>query len=377
LLVACASNSGESDDSTEAIQADLHHCPTPTKASLGEIIFQDRNMSEPAGQACASCHDPAHGYADPRRTYTSQGAIRGRFGVRNAPTITYASFSPKLTRAGDEGGYSGGQFWDGRVSTLEDQAKGPLLNPLEMNNPDTATIQKKLQHAWYAADFRKVFGADALDDADTALQHLAEAVAEFERTGIKNRFTSKYDAFLAGKATLSAAERNGLSLFEDARTGPCTVGGGPPCGCANCHLDQPSADGSAPLFTDFGYDNIGIPKNTKNPFYSLPASLNPGGASFVDNGLGWVHNPRQFGHFKAPTLRNVALTAPYGHNGYFPDLKSIVHFYNTRDLPGAWDAPEQPFGMNATGLGKLGLTSSEEDDLVAFLHTLTDGYMVH
>jgi cytochrome c peroxidase len=129
------------------------------------------------------------------------------------------------------------------------------------------------------------------------------------------------------------------------------------------------------MFTDFGYDNIGVPRNTANPFYSLPPSLNPGGPNFVDNGLGAVvHNPRQFAHFKAPSLRNVALTAPYAHNGYFADLKSIVHFYNTRDVDGAWPAPEQPFNMNRTGLGNLGLTSQDEDDIVAFLGTLTDGF---
>jgi cytochrome c peroxidase len=265
-------------------------------------------------------------------------------------------------------------FWDGRGASLKAQVLGPLMNPLEMNNPDKATLQKKLKKASYASQFTTLYGAKALDDVDTALDHLADAVAAYETTGIPNRFTSKYDAFLAGKASLTAAEQRGLTLFEDRKTGPCTAGQ-PPCGCAQCHLDKPGADGSPPLFTDFGYDNLGIPKNASNPFYSLPPALNPGGPDYIDNGLGAiVHNPRQFGHFKAPTLRNVALTAPYGHNGYFATLKSIVHFYNTRDLPGEWPAPEQSFNMNHDGLGDLGLTSDEEDDLVTFMGTLSDGY---
>jgi cytochrome c peroxidase len=190
-----------------------------------------------------------------------------------------------------------------------------------------------------------------------------------------NRFSSKYDAFLAGKAQLSDAEARGLALFESEKTGPCT-NGAPPCGCAQCHLDKPSADGTPPMFTDFGYDNIGIPKNPDNPYYTLPKDLNPQGKDFNDFGLGWFrHSPKQYGYFKAPTLRNVALTAPYGHNGYFATLKSIVHFYNTRDVASEnWPPPESTFFLNKTGLGNLGLTSAEEDDIVAFFGTLTDGF---
>jgi cytochrome c peroxidase len=382
LLVSACSVAGteEADSSTDDLSAQDSERKRPsapvTKASLGALLFADTTLSEPAGQSCATCHDPRHGFSDPRPGSTSEGAVKGRFGVRNSPSMAYASLAPELLPSGDESGYAGGMFWDGRVSTLEAQAVGPLLNPLEMNNPDKATIQKKLQRASYAGQFATLFGAGALDDAEIAVANLAEAIAAYETTGIPNRFTSKYDAFLAGKAALSKAEKRGLALFEDKKAGPCT-GDKPPCGCAQCHLDKPGADGAPPLFTDFGYDNIGIPRNQSNPFYSLPPELNAGGPGYVDNGLGAVvHNPRQFAHFKAPSLRNVAITAPYGHNGYFTTLKSIVHFYNTRDVRGAWPAPEQPFNMNTTGLGNLGLTSQEEDDIVSFLGTLTDGYRV-
>ena len=115
------------------------------------------------------------------------------------------------------------------------------------------------------------------------------------------------------------------------------------------------------------------PKNPNNPYYTLPSALNPSGASFVDNGLGGsIHNPRQFGKFKAPSLRNVALTAPYGHNGYFADLHAIVHFYNTRDVAGLWDSPEVSFGVNKVDMGNLGLSAQDESNLVAFMETLTD-----
>jgi cytochrome c peroxidase len=363
VLLAClAACSASSSDATDESVDELHSSAV-TKASLGALIFDDPNLSEPRGQSCATCHDPKHGWADPRGTATSQGAVRGRFGVRNAPAIAYASFTPELAPSGDEVGYAGGFFWDGRAASLQEQAKGPLLNPLEMNNPDARAIQRKLKTAPYARQFRMLYGAAALDDADDALDHLADAVAAFE-SSIPNRFTSKYDSYLAGHATLSPAEARGLALYDDKKTGPCSGPNDlPPCGCAQCHLDKPQADGSPPLFTDFGYDNIGAPRKNADP-------------SFVDNGVGAiVHNPRQFGAFKAPSLRNVALTAPYGHNGYFKDLKAIVHFYNTRDVPGAWPAPEQDFNINRTGaVGDLHLTDAEENDLIAFLGTLTDGW---
>ncbi len=384
-LISCAAapSLGCSADAGEVISANGEDAvssarkPKPTKASLGALIFADTNLSEPAGQSCATCHVASSAFSDPRPSPTSQGAVAGRFGFRNTPSITYSSFTPPLGPAGpgENGGFVGGLFWDGRAATLQAQASGPLLNKLEMNNPDIATVQQKLKAAPYASQIRALYGSTSLDTPDSAMSALTDAIAAFETTGLLHRFSSKYDAYLAGKATLTTAEARGLALFESPKTGPCT-NGQPPCGCAQCHLDKPAADGSPPLFTDFGYDNIGIPKNPKNPYYTLPPNLNPDGANFNDFALGWsIHNPKQYGHFKAPSLRNVALTAPYGHNGYFADLKAIVHFYNTRDVPGTWPAPESDFFLNKTGLGNLGLTSSEEDDLVTFFGTLTDGFL--
>lgn len=355
---------GVTDPSLDSAAADQQAAATATKVSVGKKIFFDTRLSQPAGQACATCHDPNRAFADGRPGPTSQGAVAGRYGVRNTPGIKYAGYIGGLSAAGDESGYAGGLFWDGRSPDLEDQAGGPLLNPLEMNNPDKASVVNKIKSGPYAAQFKAVFGATVFADVEAAFQHLTEAVAEYERKGIGGRFTSKYDAYLKGWVRLSASEARGLLVFEDAKKG----------NCASCHLDKPAADGTPPLFTDNGYDNLGVPKNAANPFYSLPAELNPAGAAYVDHGLSAaIHNPRQDGRFKAPTLRNVALTAPYTHNGYFKDLRSVVDFYNTRDAK-AWPAPEVAFGMNTTSMGKLGLTDQEVNDLVAFMNTLTDGY---
>jgi cytochrome c peroxidase len=335
---------------TSSPPAPIAETRSPEKRALGERLFFDASLSEPPGQSCATCHDPQHAFADPRGKSTSEGAVKGRFGRRNAPSITYASFAPPLGTAGDEG-YAGGQFWDGRVNTLAEQVKGPLLNPLEMNNADEAMILRKIRAAY----------GDQLSLAD-----VGDAIAAYEAE-LPHRFSSKYDAFLAGNAKLTDSEARGLRLFEHKKTGPCTPNrdgtSSPPCGCAQCHLDRPSADGSPPLFTDFGFDNIGIPHD---------AVTNP---DPVDEGLGVMsHNWLRVGQFKSPSLRNVAITAPYGHNGYFKTLKEVVDFYNTRDVQGAWPPPEQPRGMNHLAIGNLKLTDNEEDDLVAFLETLTDGY---
>ena len=376
-LAACTTAPEAATTTSDAIRQ--QDAPV-TKENLGARIFVDTNLSEPAGQSCSTCHVPGKSFVDARGQATSEGAVAGRFGPRNAPSIVYAAFVGPLLPASGETGYQGGMFWDGRVDTMQDQALQPLINPLEMNNADLNAVFAKLKSADYASQFIALYGPNALDDADTALANLGDAVTAYE-TALPGypRFSSKYDAYLAGTAAFTDAEARGFKLFEAEKTGPCTpqLDGtmAPPCGCAQCHLDQPQDDGSPPMFTDFGYDNIGIPFNASNPFYQLPSDLNPGGPNAVDQGLGAVvPNRTQAGHFKAPTIRNIALTAPYGHNGYFKTLKDIVHFYNTRDVQGAWPAPEQPDQMNKTGLGNLELSSDDEDDLIAFLGTLSDGY---
>jgi cytochrome c peroxidase len=352
------------------------------KERLGRLLFNDANLSEPQGQSCATCHDENFAFTDPnKRSPTSQGVHPNLFGKRNAPTAMYMAFSPAFHYDQEEGLFVGGQFVDGRAATLEEQAKQPFLNPLEMANAGKEQVIDKVRAADYASLFREVFGDEVLDDTDEAYERLAEAIAAFERTRVFNRFSSRYDAWLAGKAQLTAQELRGLELFEREDKG----------NCAACHPSRPSADGTPPLFTDFTYDNIGVPRNPHSRFYRMPKDFNPDGKAFVDKGLGASTDlASEDGKFKVPTLRNIALTAPYMHNGYFESLRGVVDFYNSRDVKpacpddmtaedralkrGCWPEPEVLDNVNRDELGNLGLNDHEVDDIVAFLNTLTDGW---
>jgi cytochrome c peroxidase len=368
---------------------------------LGQALYFDENLSSPPGQSCASCHDPSAGFADPDVTSpTSQGAIRRRFGNRNSPTTTYAAFIPPRHWVEPPtggmggggmgvivGGWTGGLFWDGRVDTLEDQAKGPFLNPLEMHNASKRVVVRNVRKAAYAPLFVSVFGPRPFRSVETAYDNVAHAIAEFERSRQFVPFTSKYDDLAEGLVQFTEQEARGLALFEG------------PAKCFRCHPTTPAGEmgmaaaGGGPsmgvnrqgaMFTSFRYENLGLPRNPDNPFYRLPRFLNPDGAGYVDLGLGpVVGDLAQNGKFRIPSLRNVALTAPYEHNGLFDTLHAVLHFLNTRDVL-AWPTPEVPEtvhrhhgDMPTDGriLGNLKLTAQEIDDIVAFLHTLTDGYV--
>jgi cytochrome c peroxidase len=245
----------------------------------------------------------------------------------------------------------------------------------------------------YAALFEKAWGKGSLDcgkKVSLTYDRIGKSIAAYERSKEASPFTSKFDYWLKKKATLTEEELRGLKLFEGKGK------------CAECHPSRQGPKGKSPLFTDFTYDNLGIPKNPRNPFYGMPAQWNPDGADFVDTGLGGylkdagykasVHE-REWGKFKVPTLRNVdkrpsqSFVKAFGHNGYFKSLKEIVHFYNTRDTLGrcekmtdprpgdtCWPAPEVSENLNRKELGNLGLTEDEENAIVAFLKTLSDGY---
>ncbi len=341
--------------------------PQP-KEALGALLFADTSLSEPAGQSCADCHTPAVAFTDPESDRsTSAGAVAGRFGSRNTPTAMYARYVPPLHFDADSQRWAGGLFWDGRVDTLEAQAQKPLLNPIEMNNADAASVVAKVRNASYASTFRDLFGAGALDDPDTGFQHVAEAIAAYERSSALAPFSSKYDRYLAGKATLTDAEQRGLAIFEDPARG----------NCASCHPSRPSADGTPPLFTNFAYVNLGVPRYQNSVFYRMPPPFNPDGAAYIDHGLmTTIGDATADGRFRVPTLRNVAVTAPYAHNGYFENLAYVIDFHNTRDVGspdvGAWPAPEVAANVERDAVGHLGLSPSDIQDLVAFLDALTD-----
>ena len=342
--------------------------PVSGMAEMGRKIFFDTNLSEPAGQSCASCHLPGAGFADPDRELpVSRGVHPDRFGDRNAPTVAYSLYSPDLYFDEEEQHYVGGQFHDGRAATLEEQAKKPFLNQVEMANADEAAVVNKLRESDYAGDFDKVFGKGSLNNVDTAYENMARAIAAFERTKLFHPFTSKYDYYLAGKVELSPREKRGLELFEAEDKG----------NCAACHPSQPDEQGRPPLFTDFTYDNLGLPRNTSSPFYRQQKKFNPEGGDYVDIGLEKTTGRKEDrGKFKVTTLRNIALTAPYFHNGVLDTLRETVDFYNTRDTRTDWGRPEVSDNVNTEELGNLGLTNEEVDAIVAFMQTLTDGYEI-
>lgn len=350
--------------------------------TLGKQIFFDRNLSQPPGQACASCHDPRHGFADPNHDLpVSRGALSDRLGSRSAQSVAYAAYAPVLhydptpQPGTHEGMYVGGFFWDGRSKTLEDQVKEPFLNPLEMHNPDRATVMRSVGQAPYAGRLSQACGMASLDRTEEGYDCVAKALAAYLRSPEVSPFTARFDAWRAGKTSLTVAEERGFAIFAGKAN------------CANCHAVAGGPDGK-PLFTNFGHQNTGVPRNADLPFYRLPPALNPAGEKFVDLGLGdalrkagiaEADAAKEDGKVKIPSLRNSAVTAPYMHNGVFKTLREVIVFNNTRDV-GNWPAPEVPRNIHRHlhpmpgTFGRLGLTNQEVDDIVEFLKALTDGH---
>lgn len=343
-----------------------HSAGRPELEQLGEKLYFDSRLSEPAGQSCASCHQPAAGFADPDRELpVSRGVHPQRFSNRNAPTAAYALFSPPLYFDEQEQHYVGGQFWDGHAKTLEEQARLPFTNPVEMANSDPAMVVDKVRRYGYQDAFDALFGKGSLDNTEQAFEHIVAAIAAFERTEIFRPFTSKFDYYLAGKVQLTDQEKRGLELFNAEDKG----------NCAACHPTEPPSSGNPPLLTDFTYDNLGVPRNPDSPFFSQSTTFNPEGPDAVDIGLGKTTGRKEDnGKFKVSTLRNIELTPPYMHNGVFKTLRETVEFYNSRDVDERWGEPEVAENVNREELGNLGLSDDEIDDIVSFMLTLTDGY---
>ena len=361
---------------------------------LGKLIFFDKKLSIRNNQSCASCHSPDVGWTGPIPGINKHGAVyfgsvHTRFGNRKPPTAAYGGDSPVLYQEAD-GTWVGGMFWDGRAAgwtlgdPLAEQAQGPFLNPLEQALPAASYVVDRVCASNYSDLFRSVCGNDICDDVSEAYECIARSIAAYERSSEVSQFSSKYDAYLAGQATLTEQEASGLELFEGKRAK-----------CAACHVP--------PLFTDYTYDNLGVPRNPQNPFYFEP-EWNPDELDWVDEGLGGflraVGQPSyesELGKQKVSTLRNVdkrpgpGFVKAYGHNGYFKSLESIVHFYNTRDVKprcddsfttekealaqGCWPVPEIEQNVNTDELGNLGLSAEEEAAIVAFMKTLSDGYV--
>ena len=372
--------------------------PYSDVAALGKLIFNDPALSASGRMSCASCHSPAHAYGPPNGLAAQFGGpdLRSQ-GTRAVPTLAYvlnrtpvwthvqaASIYERLTDA--DSPPSGGFAWDGRFNSLHDQALFPLFNANEMANRDAGEVVAKLERAPYAARFKQVFGETIFVSKDTALRQAMAAVERYELEDPGFRpYTSKFDAYLDGRAQLTASEMHGKKLFDDPNSG----------NCASCHIDQPGANGAHPLFTDFQFEALGVPRNPE-----LRANRDP---KYYDEGLcgpirtDVAKNLLYCGLFKTPTLRNVATRQVFFHNGRFHTLRDALRFYVERDTnPAKWyskdarghvvkfddlppqlraniDTVDEPLTRKAGE--RPAWNARDIDDVIAFLKTLNDGYL--
>lgn len=319
-------------------------------AQIGRRIFEDQNLSEPIGVSCASCHDPQKAFADPRPV--SPGARPGEIGHRNAPSLMYVALVPprfKEQIVKDSGeiimAWEGGLFLDGRVRDTFEQVQGPLFASNEMNLPDRSELARRLRSSNYAEAMRKWVGDSPWND-DEKLNYFAfRALAEFLKEPVFRPFDARIDDFLGGdQDALSEAEKRGLEVFKGAGK------------CADCHLLE-AVDWPQALLSDYGYDNLGVPSR---------GAPDPGlGAITKDNA--------ELGQFRAPSLRNIALTAPYMHNGSIATLREVMEFYNSRDIePDRWGKTDYPATVNHEDLGNLKLSEQQILDLTALMDSFTD-----
>ena len=377
-LAGCGGSDSSSDTDPETSLS--------ARAALGEQIFKDVSLSASGAQACASCHDAAHGHGAPNSLSAQLGGPDLTVqGLRSAPSIRYLATN-KAFIFDDEGTPTGGFFWDGRAESLAQQAGAPFVNPFEMANADQAAVVAKLSQAPYAAEFKQLYGDAIFADVDATVQRMGLAVQQYQREDREfHSFTSKYDTFLLGKARLSDQEMRGLALFNSPTKG----------NCAGCHPSARAADGAMPLFTDFTYDNLGVPRNPEIGANADPAYFDLGLCARPDGSM--AAHPELCGAFKVPSLRNVALRKVFFHNGRFKTLKDTLTFYVQRDThPEKWyplnpdssvnkfdDLPTQYHGnVNTTEVpynrqpgDAPALSDSEIDDVIAFLQTLSDGYV--
>ena len=412
---------------------------------LGEAIFHDTNLSINKNQGCVSCHDPKKGWSAGISEFNidgtvHEGSIKRAFGNRKPPSSAYATLSPRFyadfgkrligevnPNLADSPRFIGGNFWDGRATgwklgnSAADQSQGPFLNPVEHALPNPACVVQRVCKSSYVELFDTVWSPKICSNVETKLlvdfcevddfgsypppmqnlvsqayDRVALSIAAFEGSKASNAYTSKVDAFRAGMASFTDQEERGRIIFRDEAK------------CVSCHTGAKGPGGAHPLLTDFSYSNIGTPPNPENPSSEIDLGLGgfletvPGYADYADDNMGKM---------KVPTLRNVALGScedaknmgqqkkcinkTYMHNGYFKSLKSVVHFYNTRDSKdvcedigiidateevalanNCWPKPEVDKNVETNIMGGLEveLTEEDEDALVAFMQAMSDGY---
>ena len=353
-------------------------------ARLGELAFEDPSLSASGRLSCASCHAPETGHAAPNdQAVQMGGAQMDQAGLRSSPSIRYLQNVPPFHVEAD-GTPVGGFFWDGRAASLQDQAHGPLLGAREMANSSQADAVMKVTRTAWADRFRALLGIPVESNTPRAFDQLTLALQQFQLEDRRFKsFSSKYDEVLRGRARLSAQEARGLALFNAPDKG----------NCAACHPSSPGLDGQPPLFTDFSFDVLGLPRNPEIPANADPAYFDLGlcGRTELRDRTEWC------GAFKVPSLRNVALRRALFHNGVFKSLKTALTFYVQRDThPEKWypvradgsvdvfnDLPpayrlnvnrsEAPYNR-VPGIAPA-LSETDIDDVIAFLNTLTDGWV--
>jgi cytochrome c peroxidase len=421
--------------------------PLSAVAQLGRQLFFDTALSASGKQSCASCHDPANGYnpppgrpkagfaplggSEPTASVGAQqspqpgsapvmlgGPNMTSSGFRPPPSLAYLyrqqpfSIGPdneenetitlqqlvalgqasqrtqktaqSTAQAAQNLVPTGGLFWDGRVNTLQQQADGPLFNPVEMDAGTPQRVAAIIERQPYAQTFLRLFGPNVFEDPKQTVSEALFAIARYQIEDPKfHAFNSKYDAWLQGKASLTPQEMRGYLAFNDVHKADC----------AACHLDQPTKDHLPPLFTDTQYEALGVPRNPH-----IPANQNP---HYFDIGLcgpfrtDLKNQPQYCGMFLTPTLRNVAQRPVYFHNGVYHSLKQVLDFYNFRDVqPGkiypTVDGQVQKYDdlplqyranvdvtdppLNRKLGEKPAMTAQDMRDIIAFLHTLNDGY---
>ena len=360
---------------------------TPTfadKVAVGDKLFDEVLLSAGSNLACASCHLKENGHADAAGVFLPRGGARlDQQGLRSSPTVRYLNDN-RAFRFDGQGLPEGGFAWDGRASSRSAQALGPLLAANEMANSSEAEVVRRTRVLPYFTELAFAYSLPTTATDAQVLQALQQALADYQQGDPGYApFSSKFDAVQDGRATFTAEEDRGRNLFASPQQG----------NCASCHSLTPPAGQTRPLFTNFGYFALGLPRNVST------ATADP---AFFDMGLcgpirtDLSHRTDLCGLFKVPTLRNVALTAPYFHNGVVVTLEDAVSFYATRDtdparwyprevnnmikfndLPAAYRAnvtQQAPFGQRPGEAPRL--SAWEVQDIAAFLRTLTDGFVV-
>jgi cytochrome c peroxidase len=353
------------------------------RVAVGDRLFNEVALSAGERQSCATCHVKARGHADGEGSFLPLGGPGlDRQGLRSSPSLHYMNRNTAF-QLGAGTGPRGGFTWDGRADTRAAQALGPLLAANEMAQPDAAAVVRAVRALPYYSELAFAYSLPA-DASDAEVLQATQQALEDYQAGDEDYqpYTSKFDAVQRGQTRFTAQEERGLALFNDPQRG----------NCASCHSSTPPPGETLPEFTNFGYFALGVPRNTS------AATADP---AFFDLGLcGPVRTDLSnrtdlCGLFKVPTLRNVALTAPYFHNGAIATLEEAVAFYATRDSdPARWyptvggvvqrfnDLPaayhgnvnrQPPFGLPPPGGPRL--SPQDVQDIVSFLGTLTDGYV--